>query len=126
MGNNLVKVVQRSGAEEHAAILWEQDYYYGSGGLRDGDGIVAKERVVVSYDYDQGRFFVAYVGENEEALSIISSIVSYEDPQPDTAHSQMGYAGASDAQTLKVADKLLKLIGKKRLNLTTNAAGDGG
>ena len=34
LGNNLAKVVQRSEAEEHAAILWEQDYYFGSGGLR--------------------------------------------------------------------------------------------
>ena len=114
-GNSLVKIVQLSGTEEeHAPVLWEQDYYYGTGWLRDPDGDKMKEQVVVSHDYTQSRFFVAYVGENANAKAIISSIIVYE-PKPGIAISELGHAGANDAETLKVADKLLKLIGKNRL-----------
>jgi len=55
--NRLVKNVQYSEGAEHASILWEQDYYYGAGWLRDPDGEKVPEQVVVSYDYGQSRFF---------------------------------------------------------------------
>ena len=109
--------MQRSGPEEHAPLLWEQDYYYGTGWLHDPDGIKMQEQVVVSYDYNQARFFVDYVGENKQAMDIVFATVVY-DPMPGDVVSEMGHAGANDTETLKIADELLKLIGKKRLNLT--------
>ena len=115
-GKQLVKIVQRSGPEKHASLFWEQDYYYGTGSLSDPDGVKMQEQVVVTYDYDQARFFVAYTGENKQALNIINNIVVY-DPKPGDVVSEMGHAGKSNTETLKVADELTKLIGQNRLNM---------
>ena len=51
-----------------------------------------------------------------KVIKIISDFIAYE-VQPGVAIPEIGHAGASDVETLKIADKLLKLIGENRLNL---------
>jgi len=54
--------------------------------------------------------------ENAQARSILDGIVLY-DQKPGDVVSEMGHSGASNTETLRIADKLIKLIGQNRLNL---------
>jgi hypothetical protein len=102
----LVKIVNRTDEENGLGISTEQDYYYGTGRLSDGDDVSAQEQVSIVYDYVSANFYVSYIGTNPAALRIISGMSS----------SDLGWYSSSNSTTLKEADKLLGLIGKSRLN----------
>ena len=114
-GDLLSKIVQRTGNEDENSILWEQDYYYGRGKLTDPDGVSTREMVSILYDYSNSKFFIAYVGENTNAQSIVGNLTI----------TDQGYAGASNKSTLATADQLLGLIQKRRLSaIQTPAQGN--
>lgn len=102
--DSLAKVVQRGPQE---SILWEEDYYFsGATFVHPHAGAGPDwEHLTIHYDYSTLEFYISYSGVNSHALADIKTL--------NLIHK--GYKGASNQETLQVADSILRQWNGKRL-----------
>ena len=96
------KSVHRSG---NSTIQWEEDYYPGVRTFVDPNGLTIHEYLTVHYDYLSGSFAISYFGKDPIIRGLMSGL------RPTSS----GDAGANNAVTLDVADKILAIWKMKRL-----------
>ena len=111
--NNMpYKVVQHD--KSYETILWEQDNYYTGRQFRslDRETSSCAELFVVFYDYRKKRFGLAVVTDNEEIMDMEQALHETTLAAVGEIH---GFMGRTNDETLKVADKILKMWGLERL-----------
>lgn len=111
-GNSPCKRVQHD--KSYETILWEQDYYYTGRQFRslDGETSSVAEYLAVSYDYRTKRFDFATVTDNEEIMDMEMAL---HETTLEAVGEIHGFMGRTNDETLKVADKILKMWGLERL-----------
>ncbi|MBE0535684.1 MAG: hypothetical protein IH624_08435 [Phycisphaerae bacterium] len=91
--------------EELDRILWEQDYYYTGVTWTDIDG-TNREFLAITYDYNEGVFFVVYNGQQAKLDALQNRLAS----------TYYGFMAETNEETLRIADEMLAAIGKSRLD----------
>ncbi|MBN1294811.1 MAG: hypothetical protein JXB48_23445 [Candidatus Latescibacteria bacterium] len=99
----LSKTVQMT--EDPNELLWETDEYYTGATWITANNGVAWEHVVIAYDYTAKQFSIDYSGPNAKINILFENI----------GMTSYGYAANSNEETLKLADKVLSLLGLSRL-----------
>jgi hypothetical protein len=90
---------------DYDRILWEQDYYYTGRTYPsfDTDAGTSWEKLAILYDYRTRRFTVHVTTDDQKVLALANMLGFH------------GGMGATNQETLEVADKILKKWGKSRL-----------
>lgn len=111
-GNSSCKVVMYD--KSYETILWEQDSYYTGRQFRslDGETSSVAEFLTVSYDYRTKRFGFASVTDNMEIMDMEMAL---HETTLEAVGEILGFMGRTNDETLKVADKILKMWGLERL-----------
>ena len=111
-GKSPCKVVQHD--KSYETILSEQDSYYTGRQFRslDGETSSVAEYLAVFYDYRKKRFGLAVVTDNEEIMDMEQALYETTLVAVGEIH---GFIGRTNDETLKVADKILKMWGLERL-----------
>ncbi len=97
------KTVQMT--EDPNELLWETDEYYTGVTWITANNGVAWEHVVIAYDYTVKQFSIDYSGPNAKINAFFENL----------GMTSYGYTANSNEETLKLADKVLSLLGLSRL-----------
>jgi len=91
--------------EELDRILLETDLYYSGIVWTDIDG-TNREFVTLTYDYNEGLFYVVYNGQQAKLNALRNRL----------APTYYGFKAETNEETLRIADEMLAAIGKARLD----------
>ena len=99
-------------------ILYETDKYVTGATFpsRDPDGGTSHEKLDITYYYAAKRFVISVTTNNKEIQSLFNQLkdrIKY--PTRDGGYLSSGQMGQTNEETLKVADKILKMWGLERL-----------
>ncbi len=97
--------------DEYEEILWEIDYYYSGRSFQNpavADG-TSKESLAFHYNYRKRDFMVFVVSDDEKILSLVEGWYDF------ISKAEWGNARQRNEETIRVAEKILKMWGLQRL-----------
>jgi len=96
------KRVQRD--EDSSRIVWEEDYYATGASFVAVNGVRAWEQLTIHFEYSKHRFYLGCITVDPTVKTAVKSLNL----------TDKGYAGDTNRDTLKAADRILKKWGKAR------------
>jgi hypothetical protein len=96
--------------KDHSHVVWERDYYYSGRIFTDPDphNGTDEELLAIDYDYGSQRFLINYVGIDRTSRALLEDLSTASDGPPGVAGQSMAYVARTNADTLAVADEILR------------------